>query len=450
MLKFVLRLAVAVAVVALVPALAPTQPPPANGKIDAAERKAVIAGVLKEIEAHYVFPDVGKQMVQAVRDREANKEYDAITGGPELAAALTQHLRAVCKDKHLGVRYSPEPFPKDRGRGPSEEARKRMQERAALRNFGFKKVERLGEGGVGLLQLDGFLPAELIADTAAAAMGFLANNDAVIIDLRRNGGGSPDGVILLCSYFFDEPRHLNSIYTRSTDTTRQYWSHPVAGKKLVGKDVYVLTSSRTFSAAEEFTYNLQSQKRATVVGETTGGGAHPTRGLPVTDHFGVGVPFARSINPVTKTNWEGTGVKPDVAVPAEHALHTAQLLALKKAAAKYAGDKDKLAGITREMESVQKELDALVVERQPPKFALGVMLDVQEGGRVKIDGLVAGGAAEKGGLKAGDVLLKAGGKPLGQEPMAVLAPLLQTGEPIEFEIERDGKKQTVTVKPGAR
>jgi C-terminal processing protease CtpA/Prc len=133
----------------------------------------------------------------------------------------------------------------------------------------------------------------------------------------------------------------------------------------VGKDVYVLTSSRTFSAAEEFTYNLQSQKRATIVGETTGGGAHPTRGLPVTDHFGVGVPFARSINPVTQTNWEGTGVKPDVAVPADHALHTAHLLALKKVAEKYAGDKDRLAGITRAMESVRKELDALMLRDKP-------------------------------------------------------------------------------------
>jgi C-terminal processing protease CtpA/Prc len=239
---------------------------------------------------------------------------------------------------------------------------------AALRNFGFKKVERLGGGGVGLLELEGFMPAELIGDTAAAAMSFLANSEAVIIDLRKNGGGSPEAVILLCSYFFDDSTHLNSIYTRTTDTTRQYWSHPVVpGKKLSGKDVYVLTSGRTFSAAEEFTYNLQSQKRATIVGETTGGGAHPTRGFRVTDNFGVGVPFARSINPITKTNWEGTGVKPDVAVPADHALHTAHLMALKKCAEKYAGDKDKLAAIRREIETVQKEFDDLKGKDKPAR-----------------------------------------------------------------------------------
>ena len=360
MLRFVLRVVLVLAVVALVPAIAPAQPPAADRKIDAVERKAVIDGVLEKVEANYVFPEVGKKMVQAVRDREAKKEYDAITGGRELAETLTKHLREVSKDKHLGVRLFAEPLPKDFDRGPSAEQEKKQREMAALRNFGFKKVERLGGGGVGLLELEGFMPVELVGDTAAAAMSFLANSEAVIVDLRKNGGGSPGTVVLLCSYFFDEPTHLNSIYTRSTDTTKQFWSHPVLpGKKLVGKDVYVLTSSRTFSGAEEFAYNLQSQKRATIVGETTGGGAHPTRGFRVTDHFGVGVPFARSINPVTKTNWEGTGVKPDVAVPADHALFTAHLMALKKAAGKYKDDKDKFAAIQREIDAVQKELDEL-------------------------------------------------------------------------------------------
>jgi retinol-binding protein 3 len=295
------------------------------------------------------------------------KEYDAITSAKELASTLTKDLRAVSKDLHLNVRFNPESYPKEIDRGPSEEQRKRMREWAALRNYGFKKVERLGNSPVGLLELEGFMPAELIGDTAAAAMSFLANNEAIIIDMRKNHGGSPDAVILLCSYFFDESIHLNSIYDRGTDTTRQYWSHPVVpGKKFLGKDVYVLTSNRTFSAAEELTYNLQSQKRATIVGETTGGGAHPTRGFRISDHFAVGVPYARSINPVTKTNWEGTGVKPDVPVPASQALLTAQLLALKKAATKHAGDKDKAAGIQREIDAVQKELDEEKAKTPPP------------------------------------------------------------------------------------
>lgn len=336
------------------PAQAPT---PAGRTIDAAERKTVIDGVLEKVEAGYVFPDVGKKMAAAVRARQEKKEYDSITDGTELAERLTRDLREVSKDLHLRVRHLPTPF---KAAAPGPEEMKRMDEEMARRNYGFKKVERLGSGGVGLLELEGFLPAERIGDTAAAAMSFLANAEAVIVDLRKNGGGHPGAVVLLCSYFFEESTHLNNIYTRTTDTTKQYWSLPVVpGKKLVGKDVYVLTSGRTFSGAEEFAYNLQARKRATIVGETTGGGAHPTRGFRVTDHFLVGVPFARSINPVTKTNWEGTGVKPDVAVPADQALHTAHLMALKKAADKYKSDAEASAAIKRETETVQKELDAM-------------------------------------------------------------------------------------------
>lgn len=355
MLPALPRLLVAAAI-GFAPLTVLAQPPDAPDRtLDAAERKAVIDGVLERLTAHYVFPDVAKKMEEAVRAKHANKGYDGISSGKEFAEALTTDLRAVCKDGHLRVRFSGTPLPPQTDHGPTDEERKRFERFAASKNYGFQKVEHL-PGGIGYLDLRGFMDAGLIGDAAAAAMTFLSTADAVVFDMRQNNGGDPAAVILLCSYLFDEPTHLNDIYTRSDNSTRQFWSLPaVPGKKLVGKDVYVLTAKRTFSGAEEFAYNIKSQKRGTIVGETTGGGAHPTRGFRVSDHFMVGVPFARSINPVTKTNWEGTGVAPDVSVPAGQALLTAQKLALTKLIEK-GSDPGQVAERKRALDQVTKEL----------------------------------------------------------------------------------------------
>lgn len=138
-------------------------------------------------------------------------------------------------------------------------------------------------------------------------------------------------VALISSYLFDKPTHLNDLYNRQEDFTQQYWTLPyIPGTRLAEKPAYVLTSNHTFSGAEEFTYNLKNLKRATIVGETTGGGAHPVSGHRIDDHFAIGVPFARAINPISKTNWEGTGVEPDVKVKAADALQKAEELATAK------------------------------------------------------------------------------------------------------------------------
>jgi C-terminal processing protease CtpA/Prc len=173
-------------------------------------------------------------------------------------------------------------------------------------------------------------------------MNFLAYCDAVIVDLRQNGGGDPAQIQLISSYFFDEPVHLNDLYARATDRTENYWTLPyVPGPKAAGADLYILTSARTFSGAEEFTYNMKNLKRATVIGETTGGGAHPTSTRIVQHDYILRVPFARAINPVSKTNWEGTGVTPDIAVPAAEAFDRAYALAVEKLAAKSADPQTK-------------------------------------------------------------------------------------------------------------
>jgi retinol-binding protein 3 len=303
--------------------------------IDDAMTKQVIDVVLKELDENYVFPDVAKKMVEAIRKRQADNDYAGAKTGPELARLLTEHLQEVSKDKHLRVRYSAEKLP-PRGPAPTAEQKgeqkARMTAMARKSNAGYRRVERLA-GNVGYLELDNFAHSDFAAGPAAAAMTFLANTDALIIDLRRNGGGSPQGVALLCSYLFDadKPVLLNTLYWRRGDRTDEFWTvKDLAGPRYVGKDVYVLTSSRTFSGAEEFTYNLQCLKRATIVGETTGGGAHPGGTRPIGEHFVMFVPTGRAINPITKTNWEGVGVKPDMAVSAEKALETAHQRAVEK------------------------------------------------------------------------------------------------------------------------
>lgn len=292
-----------------------------TAKLDAATRTEVIEGAIKALNEAYVFPEVAKKMEQAIRERVQQNEYGSITDAMEFARKLTDHLQEISHDKHLRVVLN------DGSRfGASPQQQTQM---SIKRNFGFEKAERLS-GNIGYLDLRGFEPANLAGDTASAAMNFLANADALIFDLRQNGGGDPAMVAFLSSYLFENRTHLNSIYSRPTDSTQEFWTREnVPGKKFVNKPVYVLTSNRTFSAAEEFTYNLQNLKRATIIGETTGGGAHPVQPRKLGQLFTITVPFARSINPITKTNWEGTGVKPDVAVPADKALKVAHLAALK-------------------------------------------------------------------------------------------------------------------------
>jgi hypothetical protein len=303
--------------------------------IDAATRARVIDGAIALLDEFYVFPDVAKKMAAAVRGRAKRGEYDSITDGSEFAKLLAANFQEVSHDKHIFVSFSPTQLPGDSA-PPNPEAMARQRETMREANCAFEKVEHL-KGNIGYLKFNGFADPEECGATAVAAMNFLANVDALIVDLRQNGGGDPKMIALLSSYLFEHPTHLNDLWTRKSDETLQFWTLPyVPGKRLPSIPVYVLTSHRTFSGAEEFSNNLKVLKRATIVGEVTGGGAHPVGGHRVDDRFTIGVPFARAINPITKTNWEGVGVEPDVKVAAEDALTTAQALAAKEIASRRA------------------------------------------------------------------------------------------------------------------
>jgi hypothetical protein len=290
--------------------------------LDAKARLEVIDALARELHRAYVFPDKAAEMERDLRDRLAKQAYDQLTEPASFARALTEHLQSVSHDKHLRVSMQPGgPAPAGGPPAPPASA------------FGDRK--RL-DGNVAYVEIRTFgMPAEAVKADARLVMSEAADASALILDVRRNGGGAPGTVALISSYLFGaEPVHLNSLFWRAANKTDDFYTDPrVEGTKFgPAKPVYVLTSARTFSAAEEFTYNLQTRKRATIVGERTGGGAHPGGPVRLPHGLRAFVPQGRAINPITKTNWEGTGIVPDVAVAADAALETAHKLALQAAA----------------------------------------------------------------------------------------------------------------------
>lgn len=299
-------------------------------------RDATIRLISARLTEYYVYPDKAKQMIQAIEEHERAGNYNSLRDGNDFAEELTKDLIEVSHDKHLFVGYSPFVTP-DQGENakpkpPSAAQQAQFRQDMERENCAFSKVERL-PGNIGYLKFDAFGDPDVCGPVVAASMAFVAHTDALIFDLRENHGGDPAMVQLMVSYLFASSTHINDMLNQHDGTTRQYWTLPsVACRRYLNKPIYVLTSGQTFSGGEEFTYDLQTQKRATIVGETTGGGAHPVNGMPAGNHFMIAVPVGRPINPVTKKDWEGTGISPDVKTAATDALETARRLAQKKVA----------------------------------------------------------------------------------------------------------------------
>jgi Peptidase family S41/N-terminal domain of Peptidase_S41 in eukaryotic IRBP len=336
---------------------APVISMPDDGSLSAEQLsgREIVIKALALLRENYVFPELAGEVASAVESRLAAGEYDNLDE-ITLTELLTSHLQEASGDKHLRVRLGggPGPGPGRRGGGPrgggpraadpdgeraepeadkpaDREARRlKMRQMGLLDNFGIHRVERL-DGNIGYLDLRRVPMPETAGPAITAAMELVSGTYALIIDLRRNGGGSPHGVALWCSYFLgEEPTRLNDIFRADTGETSQFWSLPyLPGSRYTGRPVYVLTSSRTFSGGEDLSYTLQALGRAEVIGETTGGGAHPTRPFPISAAVHIGIPFARSVSPITGTNWQGTGVIPDTAVPADQAYDVAYAKALE-------------------------------------------------------------------------------------------------------------------------
>ena len=296
--------------------------------LDNSVKAEVIDSVLSAFKVHYVYPDEAKKLNKMIKDKFKKGAYDEIGDLDQLTRQLSNDLREISGDLHIMISVmSPDDFSPAIGDTiTDEEKAKRARE-----NFYFKKLDWL-PGNIGYLRLDRFDDPVFAGQTAVAAMNFLENCDAIIIDLRYNGGGEEKMVKLLVSYFFKEPTLINSLYFTETDSLEQSWTYAyVPGKKLIDADLYILTGKNTASGAEAFTYGLKNLGRATVVGETTAGAAHWAEYYDFPNlSVRAKIPIARPINPITKTSWEKVGVKPDIETPAGDALKIAHVEAVKK------------------------------------------------------------------------------------------------------------------------
>ncbi|MCS0587681.1 S41 family peptidase [Massilia norwichensis] len=307
--------------------------------VDGAMRAQTIDALVTGLNRYYVFPDKAKQVEKLLRERQKDGAYDGIASGTEFAARLDADVASVTHDLHMRVRFSPDPLPPQPPlpsisrlaalEAPREDGNGFMRwidrVRRSMQTFGVEKAVRMSPN-IGYLKISGFPPPYLTAEKYAAAMNKLADTDALIIDMRDNRGGTPLSVALLISYFVDQRTRLNDIWERASGETLQLWTQDkLDGKRYGGrKPVLILAGPRTASAGEDFTYTMQALKRATVIGERTWGGAHPTMPWRLGDHFSASIPGARSISPITHGNWEGSGVLPDVPAAPSEALEVAK------------------------------------------------------------------------------------------------------------------------------
>ncbi len=306
----------------------------ADMQVTADTRQQLIANLSNQINESYVFPDIAKMVSARLLKQHQRGAYDKITSAQQLSEILTKELQAASNDRHLRVMYSAKAIPATKLNSeptPIEVANKLAVMRS--NNFGVEKIERLPLN-IGYLDLHGFAPAREAAETLSAAMTVLAHTDALIIDMRNNFGGQAATSTLLASYLLDKRTHLGDFYYREGNRIEQRWSSDVVPGLHYGskRDVYILTSKDTFSAGEDFTYALKNLGRAIVVGETTGGGANAGDNKRLHPHFSAFIPLSRLISPITKTNWEGVGVRPDISVGADSALNIAQVAILTKMA----------------------------------------------------------------------------------------------------------------------
>lgn len=313
--------------------------------VDAAQKRQAITELAKLIRARYAIAESAEKAAQLLEKNLAEGAYDKITDDLAFAGAITTDIQGITGDKHFRVGPEPLSEPKPGSAAPAKPVDAEAERAAWLAgikrgNYGFLNIGIL-PGNVGYLDFRRFQPPDLAGDTLVGAMAFLANADAIIIDLRNCRGGSAYMTGYFAGYFFSRATHLFDMEFRGDNITEHFWTIAyLPGKRLPDVPLYILTSAFTFSGAEGFAYRFKVLKRATIIGETTGGGANAGGVLDVAPFFRVYMPMGRPIDRDTGTNWEGTGVEPDIKATAREALVTAHLEALKKLKTKAASKDD--------------------------------------------------------------------------------------------------------------
>ncbi len=295
--------------------------------LDNRYKKEVIDKLSELIQDLYIYPEIAKKTNAYLNKEYKDGAFDSCQDNQTFAIALTKAVQNINKDKHMRI-MSNEPY-KATDNNLKEKAEQRMGQINNYRNYnhGYKALQLL-EGNVAYLDLRGFSPLDRAKENADASMKLMSYSDAIIIDLTNNGGGDPSMVQYLCSYFFEKKVHLNTLFYREGNRTEEYWTlEKVEGKKMTDIPLFVMIGEKTFSGAEEFAYNMQTQKRAILIGQTSAGGANPGNTVGINEYLAVFIPTGKAINPVTNTSWEGVGVYPEILTKKEETFDQALSLA---------------------------------------------------------------------------------------------------------------------------
>ncbi|MFW9991589.1 MAG: S41 family peptidase [Candidatus Odinarchaeota archaeon] len=310
-------------------------------------KEKYIRKLVELVDKNYVDPEKASKLTAKLEKNLQTGLYSDYNDQMAFFKAIEMHCTDILKDAHFSISHNPELVAEILKSKEQDTLSTSWTTKANVKNanYGFEKLQRL-KGNIGYVDLRTFYPLRLGAGKIIAhALNFFQDTNALILDLRKNTGGDADTIQLLISYFFSEKKgsfKYQSVYWRPTDEYDHFWTLGyVPGKRLSGIDLYILTSKMTFSGGEELAHNLKHFKRATLIGETTEGGGHMTDHLVLNDSFVVQMPVGRTVNIVSKTGWERTGVTPHVDVPSEEALVTAHVIALEKLVKEAANDEEK-------------------------------------------------------------------------------------------------------------